>query len=307
MRKRGLLWPVVVMSLVLAGGSSAASAASAESDGLWTTNDTPTNVAADGLDGRVNDTGSVELGVRFETDQPIYVVGVRFYQHYAGSYTATIWKSDGTALASAVDQETGTGWQTATFDGPVAVDPGSTFIASYYAPEGKYAFDNDYFTSPRTVGPVTALAGANGVFRYPSGFPQDSFRSTNYWVTPVWVPKYSLTGFSQPVDMGESVFNTVKGGSTVPLKFEVFDLGTEVTDTSVVKSFTSQQITCPNGDAVSESPIDIVTTGGTSLRYDVDGGQFLQTWQTPRKPGSCYQVTVTLQDGSNLMANVKLR
>jgi hypothetical protein len=32
----------------------------------------------------------------------------------------------------------------------------------------------------------------------------------------------TLKGFYAPVDMGNSVVNTAKGGSTVPLKFEVF-------------------------------------------------------------------------------------
>jgi hypothetical protein len=114
---------------------------------------------------------------------------------------------------------------------------------------------------------------------------------------------WTLTGFYNPVDMN-GVFNTVKGGSTVPLKFEVF-AETELTATSVVKSFTVTQISCSASAPMDD--IELVTTGGTSLRYDATGGQFIQNWQTPRQPGSCYRVTMTTQDGSFLQALFKLK
>jgi hypothetical protein len=51
----------------------------------------------------------------------------------------------------------------------------------------------------------------------------------------------------------------------------------------------------------------MVTTGGTSLRYDSTGGQFIYNWQTPKKPNTCYNVTMTATDGSTLTAYFKLR
>jgi len=118
------------------------------------------------------------------------------------------------------------------------------------------------------------------------------------------VKAWTLGGFYKPVDMG-GVWNTVKGGSTVPLKFNVFAGDTELTSTSVVKSFTSVQTTCSG--ALLEEPVEVTTTGGTSLRYDTVGGQFIQNWQTPKLPGKCYVVTMTTQDGSTLSANFKLK
>ena len=115
---------------------------------------------------------------------------------------------------------------------------------------------------------------------------------------------WTLLGFYQPVDMG-GVVNTVKGGSTVPLKFEVFAGSTELTSTSVVSSFQTQLYECDS--SVYEDPIEIVTTGGTSLRYDSTGGQFIQNWKTPKAPNTCYRVTMTTQDGSNLVAWFKLK
>jgi hypothetical protein len=101
------------------------------------------------------------------------------------------------------------------------------------------------------------------------------------------------------------VWNIAKGGSTVPLKFEVFAGPTELTDTAYVKSFTAVQISCTTGGG--EDEVEFTTTGGTSLRYDPVAGQFIQNWQTPRKPGTCYRVTMTTQDGSSLGALFKLK
>ena len=74
---------------------------------------------------------------------------------------------------------------------------------------------------------------------------------SNYWVTPLWIPQYTLSGFYSPVDMS-GVFNTVKGGSTVPLKFEVFWGGDEQTDVAVVDSFKATPITCPSGSVTTD-------------------------------------------------------
>ncbi len=116
---------------------------------------------------------------------------------------------------------------------------------------------------------------------------------------------WTLNGFFQPVDMN-GVWNVVKGGSTVPLKFEVFAGSTELTDVSVVDKFTVKGVACPTTGAITDD-IELVTTGATVLRYDFTAGQFIQNWQTPKKSGVCYQVTMTTDDGSTLSANFKLK
>jgi len=115
---------------------------------------------------------------------------------------------------------------------------------------------------------------------------------------------WTLNGFYQPVDMS-GVYNTVRGGSTVPLKFEVFAGSTELTSTTAVLSFVQTRVAC-DGSAPQDD-IEITSTGGTSLRYDTTGGQFIQNWQTPRQAGACYRVTMTAQDGSSLVALFKLK
>jgi hypothetical protein len=121
---------------------------------------------------------------------------------------------------------------------------------------------------------------------------------------------WRLLGFYKPVDMGDGlhpIVNTVKNGSTVPLKFEIFAGLTELTTTGNVAAFKQQQVSCSAFvDALSD-PIDVTTTGGTTLRYDSTSGQFVQNWQTPKRAGTCWVVTMTTLDGSTTTANFQLK
>lgn len=119
------------------------------------------------------------------------------------------------------------------------------------------------------------------------------------------VKAWTLKGFHQPVDMS-GVYNVVKGGSTVPLKFEVFKGDEELTDTTAIKHFTQTRVACQSGTA-EDAVEELVTTGGTSLRYDPTAGQFIQNWKTPKDAGKCYQVTMTTQDDSKVTALFKLK
>lgn len=130
--------------------------------------------------------------------------------------------------------------------------------------------------------------------------------STRTYTVLAWTMK----GYYQPVDMpvvgGPNVWNTVKAGSTVPLKFEIFSGATELTDVAAVSGFSVRQVGCTDTTYVDE--IELTTTGGTVLRYDSTGGQFIQNWQTPKKAGNCYSVTTSAQDNtSSITAWFKLK
>jgi hypothetical protein len=116
---------------------------------------------------------------------------------------------------------------------------------------------------------------------------------------------WTLKGFYQPVDMN-GVWNLIKGGQTVSLKFNIFAGPTELTDISYVDKFVVLGVTCPNASATTDN-IELTTTGGTTLRYDVIGGQFIQNWQTPKMSNVCYSVTMYADDGSSLEAFFKLK
>ena len=119
------------------------------------------------------------------------------------------------------------------------------------------------------------------------------------------VAAWRLDGFYKPVTMGATVVNTVKAGSTVPLKFNVFK-GTTAMTSGIGAVFTATKVGCDGSDV--QDPVDFVTTGGTSLRYDATAGQWIQNWATPSGGrGSCYRVTVTTADGSKAFADFALK
>jgi hypothetical protein len=121
------------------------------------------------------------------------------------------------------------------------------------------------------------------------------------------VNPWTLRGFYAPVDMGSSVVNTVKAGSTVPLKFEIFAGSNELTDTANVQSLGAKLVACGtfSGDSIDE--IELTATGGTALRYDTTAGQYIYNWKTPTGAAKCYIVTMTTDDGSKLSAQFKTK
>ena len=119
------------------------------------------------------------------------------------------------------------------------------------------------------------------------------------------IQAWTLAGYYQPVDMptGGMVWNTIKGGQTVPLKFQIFVGSAERTDVGAVKAFTATPTSC--GTPGAEDLVEITTTGNTELRYS--GGQFIQNWKTPNGANICYRTTMTAQDGSLLTAYFKTK
>jgi len=139
------------------------------------------------------DTNAVEVGVKFTATTPGTINGIRFYKTSlnTGTHIGSLWTSAGVLLAQATfTGETATGWQQVLFGTPVTITPGTTYIASYFAPVGRYARNASFFTTAYARGPLTAPSGTNGVFRYTAvpAFPSNSSMSSNYWVDVVFVP-----------------------------------------------------------------------------------------------------------------------
>jgi Domain of unknown function (DUF4082)/Bacterial Ig-like domain/Bacterial Ig domain len=155
----------------------------------WGNTTTPANPS-------VNDPSAIELGVKFRTDLNGFITGIRFYKgaNNTGTHTGSLWSSTGQLLANATfTGETATGWQQVNFATPVAVTANTVYVASYFAPNGNYAGDNNFFAGTGVDnGPVhllrSGISGSNGVYQYGSGggFPTQSFLDTNYWVDVVF-------------------------------------------------------------------------------------------------------------------------
>ena len=113
------------------------------------------------------------------------------------------------------------------------------------------------------------------------------------------------SGFHAPVKPLAGYLNVAKGGSTVPLKFNIFVNGVQKTTTDGL-SLTQQAIGCSLG-APEDDVEPAATTGGTTLRYDTGAGHFVQNWKVPKKSG-CYMVRMTTtQDGLALTARFKVK
>jgi hypothetical protein len=147
----------------------------------------------------VNDFAPVELGVKFSATVPGYVTGVRFYKGTgnAGLHIGNLWTTAGQRLArTTFHAETAIGWQQANFDVPVAISPSTTYIVSYFAPQGGYAFSGRFFQSGVDSNfvraPDAVAAGGNGVYAYSwsgsSVFPSQTYDAANYWVDVVFSP-----------------------------------------------------------------------------------------------------------------------
>ena len=112
-------------------------------------------------------------------------------------------------------------------------------------------------------------------------------------------------GFLQPVN--PAALNTVKGGSTVPLKFQVRTAsGTYISSLAIINSFVLTQVQCGSLTTLIDE-VDFTTTGGTTLRYDLSSNQYVQNWQTPKRPGTCYRVDVAISGGQRVSANFQLK
>ena len=148
--------------------------------------DTGTPAIAESTDSR-----AVVLGVKFTSSTAGYVTGVRFYKAAGniGTHIGSLWSSSGVKLAEATfTGETAGGWQTVSFEKPVAIEAGKTYIASYLAPKGHYSETLEGFetaiTSPPLTAPASTPTSPNGVYAYAATniFPSSTYKATNYWV-----------------------------------------------------------------------------------------------------------------------------
>jgi len=136
------------------------------------------------------DASAVELGVRFTSDVAGQVTGVRFYKgpQNTGTHNGSLWTSTGQLLATATfSGETASGWQTVTFNTPVTITPGTTYVASYSTTVGFYAANVNEFNGVGLDAPPLHVLASGGAYHYGSGFP-DSSASHNYWVDVVFHP-----------------------------------------------------------------------------------------------------------------------
>ena len=156
---------------------------------IWGSDATP------GVQADPDGTGT-EVGVKFRTDTAGQATAIRFFKASTntGTHVGHLWSSSGTQLASVTfTGESTSGWQQAALSTPVSLSANTTYVVSYYAPNGHYSGDVNFFTGQGVDSPpLHALAdgvdGTNGVYKFGTGFPNVSWEAANYWVDLVFSP-----------------------------------------------------------------------------------------------------------------------
>ena len=255
-----------------------------------------TNTAVPSTDADAGDPTPVEVGVKFRSDAFGTISGVRFYKGAAntGPHTGSLWTMDGQRLAQATfTGETASGWQTVTFADPVEVQPDTTYVASYYAPNGRYAATADYFHRAPSPGPnggaafespplravrntgLTTSSTTNGVFSYSqsSTFPTGSYAATNYWVDVIFTPA--------PAPGAVTSVSATEGGTTsANVSWSAPSSGGPVTSYKITPyvGSTPQEPTTVTGTSPATTATVTGLTSGTSYRFTVQA-------QNPNGPG----------------------
>jgi hypothetical protein len=184
-----LLAAAAVVAPLLAAIAATPPASASQDYGIWSDSVAPKN-AAD------TETSRVKLGVKFKSATTGYVKGIQFYRAAAnaGPHVGELYSAGGTRLAQvSFPPTTATGWVTAQFAAPVKIAAGKQYVASYVAPQGRYAGDN-YALSPTRPAVNGALTATQGVYTYGAGMPTQTWRDSNYYVDVV----YSGTATATP-------------------------------------------------------------------------------------------------------------
>lgn len=137
-------------------------------------------------------------------------------------------------------------------------------------------------------------------------YEPNQFRSSDHDAVVVGLEpiRYDFTGFFQPVDNAPT-FNSVKGGSSVPVKFSLG--GFQGLDIVLSGYPLSQQVACDSSATLGDIE-QTVNPGGSSLSYDSGNDQYNYVWKTKKAwAGTCRELVVTLKDGSIHTANFRFK
>ncbi|HEV7951045.1 MAG TPA: DUF4082 domain-containing protein, partial [Glaciihabitans sp.] len=247
------------------GGTASASvaltvSAAATGASLFAANATPATIT-------VNDTSSVELGMKFTVSANGTISGARFYKgpQNTGTHTGKLWTSTRTLLGNTTfNNESASGWQTATFASPISVTAGTTYVVSYHS-NGGYSSDSNYFTAPVTNGPLTApssaASGGNGVYAYgaASVFPTNTYNASNYWVDVLYNQGAAAPN-QPPVAANDSGFTT-----------------TTNTALTIAAAALLANDTDPNGDPLTVTGASGATNGTVSFNAQTNAVSFTPT------------------------------
>jgi hypothetical protein len=241
---------------------------------------------------------AVEVGVKFRADVNGLITGIRFYKASTntGTHVGNLWTSTGTRLTTATfTGETASGWQQVNFSSPVAITANTVYVASYHTSVGHYSADENYFaTTGVDRPPLHALAdgvsGANGVYAYGSSgsFPNQTWRSANYWVDVV----FSTGTGSDTISPTVTAFSVPASSTSLTIPINSFTVSDNV---GVTGYLVTESASVPSAGASGWS-----ATAPTSYTFATAGAKTLYAWAkdaaTNVSAGVSASVTITLAD-----------
>jgi Domain of unknown function (DUF4082)/Domain of unknown function (DUF1929)/Bacterial Ig-like domain (group 2) len=282
-------------------------AVNAPTASIWPSNPIPAIV-----DG--GDPGAVELGVKFRSDVAGTINGIRFYKSAAntGTHVGNLWSIGGVNLGTVTfTGETASGWQQINFATPVAIQANTTYVASYFAPNGHYSGNLNYFTSQGVDTPplhalATGVAGGDGVYGYgaTSTFPTNTYQALNYWVDVVFSPAPSSTTTSSTTTSSttSSTSSTTTSTTTSTTSSTTSSTTTSSTTTSTTTSTTSSTTsstttssttTSTTSSTISSTTTSTTTTSSTRSTTSTTSSTTTSTTSTTKPPTTTTTTTST--------------
>jgi hypothetical protein len=130
----------------------------------------------------------------------------------------------------------------------------------------------------------------------------EQVQGTDWVVELTQVVHWGFAGFFAPVD--NSTLNVAKAGSAIPVKFSLGgDQGLDIFADGHPKAV---RIACAKGE-----PTDVVeeyvATSTSGLKYDAASGRYQYNWKTTKGVTGCFQLKLSLKDGSVHTADFQLK
>jgi hypothetical protein len=144
---------------------------------------------------------SGEFGMKFTSSAAGQITKIRYYKSTSesGAHVGRLWSVSGSQLASAnFLNETSTGWQEAILSTPYTINANTVYIVTVNS--NISYFSTAYgLQSVITSGPLSSIAGSNGVYVYsPESFPTRSYLTINYF-------RYSFSSSIATADQTENI------------------------------------------------------------------------------------------------------
>jgi hypothetical protein len=130
--------------------------------------------------------------MKFTSDVPGRITGMRFYKgpQNTGTHIGKLWNAAGVELATApFSGESASGWQSVTFDEPVTITAGTSYVVSYWSSAGRYAVNLNAFSGQGADATPLHVPTGGGLYRYgnSSSAPQNA-STHNFWVDVAFQP-----------------------------------------------------------------------------------------------------------------------